>query len=329
MAIRRRVALGLAAALPPLLAARAFPDRPVTLATGYAPGGSTDIASRILADRLPSILGGGGARVVVENRPGAGGAVAAEWLRRQNPDGHTLALVETGSHAIIPAATAGGTRYDPLADFTVLAIVGTSPLLLGVNKDFPGRTVGEVVAELRRGPPDRLTYATSGVGTLPHLASEMLAVTLGTRFVHIPYRSGGQMMGAIFSNDCQFGLATLPSAAGQVRDGLVRGVAVTGRRRFPTFPDLPTLEEGGVAGYDLPYWMLIVGPARMPPEVADRLNGAIRTALAEPTVRSRLLTSGLEAWDGPNALPDGRAFLEEEVRRYRGVVERTGVRLEG
>ncbi len=266
--------------------------------------------------------------MVVEDRPGAGGIVAADWLKRQERDGHTLALVETASHAVIPAVMRGGTRYNPVTDFTVLAIVGTSPLVLTVTDDLPARSVQEVVALLRQGPADRLSYTTSGVGTMPHLASEMLALTLNTRFVHVPYRSGGQMMQAIFQKDCQFGMPTLPSAAGPVRDGLVRGVAVTGSRRFPSFPDLPTLEEGGMTGYDLPYWNLIVGPAGMAPALVEQLNGALQAALADPAVKARFLTAGLEAWSGPNGPAVGRAFLEAEVIRYRRIVERTGVRLE-
>lgn len=326
MLSRRNVLLGTAGVIPALSAAKAFPDRPIILATGYAPGGSTDIASRIVAERLSSTLGSG-AKVVVENRPGAGGVLASEWLKRQDPDGYTLALVETASHAVVPAAMTGGTRYNPLKDFTVLAIVGTSPILLAVNNDFPAQSVEDVIANLRQGPADRLNYATSGVGTMPHLASEMLALNLKTRFVHVPYRSGGQMMQAILQNHCQFGMPTLPSAAGQVRGGLVRAVAVTGHRRFPSFPEVPTLEEGGLTGYDLPYWNLIIGPAGMAPDLVARLNTAIVAALTTPVVKSRLLDAGLEAWSEVNGPSDGQHFLETEVARYRDIVERTGVRL--
>ena len=253
--------------------ARAFPDRPVTLATGYAPGGSTDIAARILAERLAANLGRD-ARVVVENRPGAGGIVASEWLKRQAPDGHTIMLVESSSHAIAPSALVGGTRYDPIADFSHLGVIGTAPLILVVNKDLPGATPAAVVQTLRSAPPDSIAYATSGVGTIVHLASEMLALDLGTRFVHVPYRSGGQMLTAIFQGDGKFGIAVLASAAQQVRDGMVRGIAVTGDRRFPAFPELPTLAEAGVPGYDLATWNILLGPPGMPAEIQAALNRA-------------------------------------------------------
>ncbi|WP_043342065.1 Bug family tripartite tricarboxylate transporter substrate binding protein [Belnapia moabensis] len=317
-------------ALPLLLAAlpaAAFPDRPITLATGYAPGGSTDIAARLLADRLAANLGPE-ARVVVENRPGAAGIVASDWLRRQAPDGHTIMLVESSSHAIAPAALVGGTRYDPVADFSHLGVIGTAPLLMIVNKDFPATTAPEVLARLRAAPPESITYATSGVGTIVHLAPEMLALDLKTRFVHIPYRSGGQMLTAIFQGEGQFGIAVLASAAQQVRDGMVRGIAVTGNRRFPSFPDLPTLAEAGVPGYDIATWNILLGPPNMPAQVQAALNRALVASLAEPALQQRLLTAGVDAWTAPNAPADARAFLVREVAKFRTVVERTGVKLE-
>jgi tripartite-type tricarboxylate transporter receptor subunit TctC len=320
--------LGLALALLLLApAARAFPDRPITLATGYAPGGSTDIAARILAERLAANLGNG-ARVVVENRPGAGGIVASEWLKRQAPDGHTIMLVESSSHAIAPSALVGGTRYDPIADFSHLGVIGTAPLILVVNKDLPGATPAAVVQTLRSAPPDSIAYATSGVGTIVHLASEMLALDLGTRFVHVPYRSGGQMLTAIFQGDGKFGIAVLASAAQQVRDGMVRGIAVTGDHRFPSFPELPTLAEAGVPGYDLATWNILLGPPGMPAEIQATLNRALNASLAEPALQQRLLTAGVDAWTRPNGPEEARGFLAREVEKFRVVVQRTGVRLE-
>ncbi|WP_431271301.1 Bug family tripartite tricarboxylate transporter substrate binding protein [Dankookia sp. P2] len=320
--------LGLALALWLLApAARAFPDRPITLATGYAPGGSTDIAARILADRLAVHLGNG-ARVVVENRPGAGGIVASEWLKRQAPDGHTIMLVESSSHAIAPNALVGGTRYDPVADFSYLGVIGTAPLVLVVNKDLPGATPAAVVQYLRAAPPDSIAYATSGVGTIVHLASEMLALELGTRFVHVPYRSGGQMLTALFQGDGKFGVAVLASAAQQVRDGMVRGIAVTGDHRFPTFPELPTLAEAGVPGFDLATWNILLGPPGMPAEIQAALNRALVASLAEPALQQRLLTAGVDAWTRPNGPEEARAFLSREVEKFRVVVQRTGVKLE-
>ncbi len=324
--MRRRTLLHLAGATL-ATPALAFPDKPVSLVTGYAPGGSTDIAARLLADRLAQHLGAG-ARVVVENRPGAGGSVASEWLKRQPADGHTVMLVESSSHGIAPNALVGGTRYHPVEDYSHLGVIGTAPLILVVNNNFPAQTAPEVVARLRAAPPETFTYATSGVGTILHLATEMLALDLQTRFVHVPYRSGGQMLTAIFTGEAQFGIAVLASAANQVRQGLARGIAITGDARFPSFPDTPTMIEAGVPGFDLMTWNVLLGPPNMPAEAQATLNRALTAALAEPETRDKLLTAGVLAWRQPNAPADARAFMVREVARFRAVVDRTGVKLE-
>ena len=312
---------------PPAQGGFAPAARPVTLVSGYSPGGSTDIAARLLADRLAAHLDPG-ARVVVENRPGASGIIAADWLRRQAPDGHTVMLAETGSHAIAQNALVGWNKYDAVADFTHLGVIGTPPLILVANNAFATPTPAATVAKLREAPPGTLTYATSGVGGILHLSTEMLAQHLGTRFVHVPYRSGAQMLQAIHTGEAQFGIAALASANAMVRDGLARGVAVTGTERFPTYPDLPTLAESGVPGFEFTHFYILVGPPGMAPAVAGALNRALVASLREDALRDRMLAAGHDTWRAPNGLADARAFIGREVERYREVVRRTGVRLE-
>ena len=320
--------LGLAAALV-IGTAQAFPDRTVTLAVGFAPGGSTDVTSRLLADRLGPALGAGG-RVVVENRPGAAGLIASDWLRRQPADGYVLMLVEASSHALAPHAVTGGTRYDPITDFTHIAVVGTGPMILVAPPGFPAATPQAAVARLREAPPDSLPFASSGVASMPHLSAEMLAsvIGLGGRFPHVPYRSGGLMVESIARGETQWGVAVLASAAGQVRDGRVRGIAVTGLERFPAFPDIPTLAEAALPGFDLANWFAVIGPRGLPEAVTAQLNQAIRAALGEPLLRDRLLTAGVAPWTRPNAPADARAFFEAELAKFGEVVRRTGVKLE-
>lgn len=320
----------LAATLIALAApALAYPERTVTLATGFAPGGSTDVTARLLADRLGPALGGG-ARVVVENRPGAAGIIAADWLRRQPADGHVLMLVEASSHALAPNAVQGGTRYDPMADFTHVAMVGTGPMIVVAQPGFRARTPEEAVAQLRASQPETLPFASSGVASMPHLSAEMFASVLGLggRFPHVPYRSGGLMVESIARAETQWGVAVLASAAGQVRDGRVRGLAVTGLERFPSFPDIPTLNEGALPGFDLENWFAVIGPRGLPAEVTAALNGAIRAAIAEPALRERLLVAGVAPWTRANAPADSEAFFRAELAKFRDVVARTGVRLE-
>lgn len=320
--------LGLALLLVPGLAgAQGFPERPITLVTGFAPGGSTDIASRLISERFAAHLGPN-ARIVVENRPGASGIVASDWLRRQPADGHVIMLIEVSSHAIAPAALQGGTPFDPVTDFTQIGMVGTAPLILITNPAFPAGNAAEAVARLRAAKPEELAYATSGVGSIPHLAVEMMAASLGTRFTHVPYRSGGLMLTAIHQGEGQFGIAVLASAAQQVRDGMVRGMALTSRERFPSFPDMPTLNEGALPGFDMTTWNMIIAPPRLPPAILAQLNRALVAAVSEAPLRERLLGAGVAAWSGPNTPEVAREFLQGEVRKYQDVVARTGVRLE-
>jgi tripartite-type tricarboxylate transporter receptor subunit TctC len=237
-------------------------------------------------------------------------------------------LIEVSSHAIAPAALQGGTPFDPVADFTQIGMVGTAPLILITNPNFPARTAPEAIARLRAARPEELAYATSGVGSIPHLAVEMLAASLGTRFTHVPYRSGGLMLTAIHQGEGQFGVAVLASAAQQVRDGMVRGMALTSRERFPSFPDMPTLNEGALPGFDMTTWNMIIGPPRMPPAILAQLNRALAAAVAEAPLRERLLGAGVAPWSTANTPEAAREFLQAEVRKYQEVVARTGIRLE-
>jgi len=321
------VALGLALALPAL--AQGLPDRPISLSSGYAPGGSTDITARLVAERMQAHLGPNG-RVLVENRPGASGTVAAEWLRRQTPDGTSLMLVEASSHALIPNAMQGGTRYDPVNDFTQIAVVANGPLILVAAPNFPAINAADVIANFRAGPQENMPYASSGVGSMPHFAGEAIAVflNLGGKFSHVPYRSGGLMVESIARGETAWGVAVLASAAAQVRDNRVRGIAITGLERFPAFPDIPTLAESGMPGFDLGNWFAVIGPPRMPEGTTLALNRAINAALTDAQLRERFLIAGITPWTRPNTPADARAFFQAELAKFKGVVERTGVKME-
>lgn len=328
----RRSALTAALTLPfvaRMARAQDLASRTITLVVGYGPGGSTDITSRLVADRLGPALGPGG-RVVVENRPGASGLIASEWLRRQPTDGTIIMLNEASSHALAPHAVTGGTRYDPIADYTHIAIVGTAPLILIGSPQFPARNAQEAVAHLRSGPPDTLPYASSGVGSMPHLAGEMVAAAVGHagQFPHVSYRSGGAMVESVARGETAWGVAILASAAAQVRDGRVKGFAVTGIDRFPSFPDIPTLADSGLPGFDLANWFAIIGPRGMPEATVTALNRAIQAALAEPQLRDRLLTAGVAPWTRDNSPAAARAYFVAEHAKFRDIVARTGIRLE-
>ncbi len=332
--MRRRALLLAGLALPAVARAqgaapaRWVPERTMTLLSGYAPGGSTDITARLLMEPMAAALGPE-ARFVVDNRPGASGVIATEWLKGRPADGLTVMVQETGAGAVAPIATIGGTRYDPLADFTHLGLISQAPEVLVLGKGFmPGATGPEVIAALRRAPRDGLTYATSGFGGVLHLKTEMLARVLGAQFVHVPYRSGAQMITAIMTGEAQFGLAALASAMPFLRDERVRAVALTGARRFPTLPEVPTLGELGVAGFETTLWYMLWGPAGIPAPAATALNAALVAAQRDPATAERMLGAGHLLPSGPNTPATARAFLEAELAVIRGMVERTGIRLQ-
>jgi tripartite-type tricarboxylate transporter receptor subunit TctC len=313
----------------PAVRAQGFPSRPITLVSGYAPGGSTDISARLLGERMQGFLGPE-ARVVVENRPGAAGRIASDWLRRQPADGHTLMLTETSSHALLPHALRRGTPYHPVEDFTQVAMVCTTPYVLVTRTDFPARTVQEMIERLRTADPETLPFATSGVANATHFAAELLVNRLGRggRFPNVPYRSGGLMVESIARGETQWGMAALASAAAQIAAGRVRGIAVTSAQRSASFPDIPTLAESGVEGFDLVNWYAVIGPPGMPAEVTARLNDAIRRALDDAQLRDRFRTAALDPWPGENSPAAARAYFIAEQERWREYVARTNLRLE-
>ncbi|MBX9702353.1 MAG: tripartite tricarboxylate transporter substrate binding protein [Acetobacteraceae bacterium] len=334
-----RRSLLLAASLAPLAAprlaraqqatARWVPDRPILFISGYSPGGSTDIGARLIADRMAAAIGPE-ARIIVENRPGAAGTIATEWLKNRAPDGTTIMIQETGAGAAAPTATIGGTRYDPMRDFSHLGVISTPPGPLVFNNAFApaNLSTAQVIEKLRTAPPESITYASSGFGGVLHLRSEMFAQHLGTRFVHVPYRSGAQMLTAIMQGEAQFGIAALASANAFMREGKVRALAMIGDRRFSQFPDIPTMDEIGIPGFDNAGWFMLWGPAGIPRPIAETLNAALVSALRDPGVRERMIIAGHDPVQGENTLDGARAYLERELGVMRQMVDRTGIRLQ-
>ena len=313
----------------PLLAlpafAQAFPERTVTLMNGFAPGGSSDIVARIASPSLGASLG---QNVVVENRPGAGGAVALEHVRNQRPDGHLVIISDPSALVIAPAVAPATVRYSASRDFTPLAMFGAIPMVLIVAPNHPARDVAGLAAWVRerRGAAN---FASSGIGATPHLAGELfLQQSGGLEATHVPYRGGGLMVEAVMKNEVGFGFAVLNSAAGQIRGGLVRALAMSTPARHPGFPDVPTTAEAGLPGLDLITWLMLLGPPGMAAPVVARWSGAMGAMLGDAATRARLSESGVE----PAAVMSPAAtatFLAAEQARYQGIVAAAGGRLAG
>ncbi len=237
-------------------------------------------------------------------------------------------LTDTGAAAAAPAATVGGTRYDPVADFIHLGVISTPPGVLVVTPGFGGSDARGVLSAMREAPQDSISYASSGFGGVLHLRAEMLAQSLGTRFVHVPYRSGAQMVQSIMNGETQFGIAALASATPLMREGKVRGIAMVGDKRFPTFPDIPTLDELGVTGFENGGFFMLIGPTGMPTQVGEALNRALNAALRDPVIREKMIFAGHDPIQHNNELADARQFMQEQMDQMRKMVARTGIQIQ-
>ncbi|MBB5696101.1 Bug family tripartite tricarboxylate transporter substrate binding protein [Muricoccus pecuniae] len=328
----RRRALLAALSLPAIRPARAqgsagawVPDRPISLTVPFLAGGSTDIAARVLAERMGPRLGPA-ARIIVENRAGAGGAVGSEWVRQRPADGFTLLVGTASSHATNPAALPAQTPYDPVADFTPVAVIGGGPLVVVVPAAAPQRDIRALIEAVRE-RPGALSWATSGVGGVGHLTGEYLKISVGgMEAEHVPYRGGSAVMEALAKGEVAYSLEVLASSAPHLRDGLSRGLAVTSAARHPLFPEIPTLAETVAPGFDVTTWNVLLAPRGLPAPVLATLNAAANAALADPSVRERLAAAGVDP--SPATTPEEtRAFLEAELAKFRGVVQRAGLRL--
>ncbi|WP_043361732.1 tripartite tricarboxylate transporter substrate binding protein [Belnapia sp. F-4-1] len=309
----------------PVAAQGGWPERPISLVVPFLAGGSTDIAARIMAERMAPQLGPA-ARIVVENRAGAGGSVGTDWVRHRPADGHTLLLASASALGTNPAALPEQTPYDPVEDFTAIALIGGGPMVLVVPAASPFRDVRSLL-EAVRAKPGQMTWATSGAGGIGHLTGEYLKLRAGgLRAEHVPYRGGSAVMEALAKGEVDYSLEVLASVAPHLRDGLSRGLAVSSLRRHPLFPDIPTLDESGLPGFEVTTWNVLVGPRGLPEGVVARLAAAAGAVLADPVAAGRLAAAGVDP-AGPGTPAATRAFLKAEREKFAGIVERAGLRL--
>lgn len=302
----------------------AWPDRPIALVVGFLPGGSTDIGARLLADRMAPRLGPN-ARIIIENRPGAGGSLAAEYVARGAADGHLLTLSSASSFATNPAALPDTVRYDPVGDFSHLAVVGGGPMCIVVPGTSPHRSVAALAAAAKAAPAP-LMWGSSGVGGIGHLTGEFFAHRAGFRGEYVPYRGGAAVLEAMRKAEIDFSAEVLASAWPHLRDGSSRALAVTSAGRHPLLPDVPSLHELGFAGFDVITANVLQAPRGLPEALAQRINRAAMEALAEPELRRRLAAAGVDPAE-PSTPEATRAFVAAELGKFQGIVRETGLRL--
>jgi tripartite-type tricarboxylate transporter receptor subunit TctC len=272
--------------------AQSYPDRPIHFVVPYAAGGGVDVVARIVAERMSADLK---QPIVVENRVGGGGIVGAEFVARSAPDGYTL-LVSTSGHTILPSMSK--LPWDPIKDFTPVSKVVSYPVMLVVHPSVPATTLTELIA-LAKQKPGMLNYGTGGVGTPPHLAMELLKSMVGIDVVHVTYRGNGLATTALLAGEIQMTFDTMIGPLPFVRAGKLRAIAVSSRSRFPTAPDIPTVSESGVPGYEFEGWTGMFAPANTPKPVIDIINAALARAVHRPEIAKRLLDLGYLAVGDP------------------------------
>jgi tripartite-type tricarboxylate transporter receptor subunit TctC len=306
-------------ALVPLpVAAQATPDRPITLVVPYPAGGGNDVLARIVAEQMAKALS---QPIVVENRGGAGGTLATRQVARSAPDGTTL-LIATSSLAINPSLYPN-VGYDPRADFAPIGLLASSQNLLLVHPSVPAQSVSELIG-LARARPGKLDFASTGSGSSVHLAAELFASMAAIRLNHVPYRGSGPALTDLLGGHVALMFATVPPSIGLVRDHKVRALASTGPQRSPVAPQIPTIAESGLPGYEAVLHYGLVAAAGTPRPIVDRLNAALRTALADETLRARFATEGAEPL--PSTPEDYAADIDREEIKWSRIVRESGAK---
>ena len=301
--------------------AQDYPSRPITLIVPYAAGGGNDVMARIVAEKMSKSLG---QQIVIENKGGAGGSIATRQVAKAAPDGYTLGLGGTGTHAINPTLYPN-VGYDPRRDFAPVGLIATSALVVLVNTSIPAKTIPELIALARRDPA-RLNYASAGVGSGIHLGAELFATMAGVKLTHIPYKGSAPALTDLIGGHVAIYFSSLPPAIALIREGKVRALAVTGPARSALLPDLPTVAEAALPGYELVLHYGIVAPAGTPRPIVDKLNAAMRAALAEADVRERITADGAEPL--PGTPEDYAADIDREETKWSKVVKISGAKVE-
>jgi len=302
---------------PSTLQAQDWPKQPIRIVVGFGAGGGTDIAARIVAQPLSELLG---QPVVVENRVGGGGTTAAEAVARAPKDGYT-ALMMSNAHAV-SAAVYKTLRYDPIADFQMVSMVGTAGLVLVTTPSFPAKDLKEVIAQAKANP-GKLNFGSPGVGTTQHFAAEYMKQLAGLDIQHVPYRSTPAAVTGLIAGEVQLVVELVQTVQAQIQAGTLRAIAVTSPQRFPAVPDIPTFAESGLPGYDVTSWYGLSYPAGTPGGIVERTNTALRSLLATEAVRTQILKAGaLVRSSTPDEL---KAHIADEITKWKAVREKAKI----
>lgn len=323
---RRMVHAGFAAMLSPGLAATAiaqtWPARPIRLLVPLAAGSTADIVSRTIGAELTKQLG---QPVVVENKPGAGGTIAMAEVARSAPDGHTISFASQGT-LVFNLALYSRPGYDSIKDFAPIGLIGGVSNVMIVSPSNPAASPQDVIAQAKA-RPGQLTFSSGGSGTSHHLSGVLFSQMTGTNLLHVPYKGAPQGILAVMSGEVTMGFFNTPTVVNQIRDGKLKGLAVTSLQRSPQLPALPTLDSSGVKGYEVNTWFGFVAPAGTPPDIVQRLNVEVARVLAEPTVRDKLAGQGFEL--SPAAPPEAFSrLIRDDLDKWVPIVRASGAKVD-
>lgn len=319
LTITRLLCVAIGAFLATGAFAQAYPTKPIRLIVPYVAGGATDILARELAQKLQEGLG---QPVVVDNKPGAGAVIGTEMVAKAAPDGYTLLLSTQASHAI-NSALFEKLSYDPLKDFSHVSLLGSIASILVVNTSVPVNSMSELIA-LAKARPGKLNFSSSGNGLAPHLSGELFKTMAGIDVVHVPYKGGGPAMLAVLAGDASFLFQLLPAALPLIKSGKVKALAVTSPKRSSVLPEMPTVSEAGLPGYELIAWFGISAPAGTPTEIITRLNLEIVKSMKSPDLKDRLLDQGIEVYT--NTPAQFSEYIKSEIINWRKVVKMSGAK---
>ena len=294
-------------------AQQAYPDRTVKIVVPYPPGGTTDLLARAVAARLTDSLK---QTFIVENRGGASGSIGTEAVARAAPDGYTLLMGTISTHGINPAI--GKVPYDPIKDFQPITDVADTPNVLTVNPDTPFKTLKDVL-DAARAKPGSVTFGSTSPGGSPHMSGELLKAMTGTDLLHVPYKGGGPMLIDLMGGQIQLGFDNLPSSMPHIKAGKIRPIAVTTTERWPQAPEIPTMAESGVPGYEVSAWFGLLAPARTPKPIVEQLQKAVSGILKNPEVSAQLLELGAKPVG--NTPDQFAAMIEAELQKWRKVAQ--------
>ena len=303
-----------AALAAPMIKAQTLPNGPVRIVVGFAPGGGTDALARIVGQKLQAMWN---LSVVVENKAGASGVIAADLVSKAAPDGNTLLMAHINSHALAPGLMPK-LGYVVERDFTPLTLVGVTPNLLIANNDLPARTVADVVAHCKA-QPGKVSFGSAGQGSAQHLAMESFKLAAGVDALHIPYKGSGPMLVDLIGGQIQYSFDTMTAATPHVKSGKVRAIAQTRAKRASGHPSVPTMAESGFPGFEATTWYGLVGPGRMPAAMAQRMNEDINKVLAMPDVKEKLDQYGAE--DGGGTAQQFAEFIRVEQQKWAKVIK--------